>query len=91
MTFEEKALAAGGHLADDVASVMLAKPETCTIEDVPEATIRLGVLFGLMRRAEDGVHELTEKGSTYFRGWLKQKLAAAQFAASLVSEDPALD
>ena len=50
---------------------------TCLIEDVPEGTIMLGVMLGLMRRCPDGVYEFTEKGDAYFREWLAGKLAAA--------------
>ena len=34
---------------------------------VPDQTVLLGLQLGLMRRAEDGVVELTEKGESVLR------------------------
>lgn len=48
------------------------------IEDVPEETVKLGLLLGLMRIADDGIAELTEKGRTYLHEWCQRKIAGAK-------------
>lgn len=44
-----------------------------TIE-LDERTVRLGMALGLMRPADDGAYELTEKGETWLREWLAKRL-----------------
>lgn len=47
--------------------------------DVAEETIRIGLLFDLMRKASDeDVYELTDKGSTYLNSWCEEQIAIAR-------------
>jgi hypothetical protein len=46
--------------------------------EVDAETIKYMVLFGLARRAEDGIHELTESGSQWLQDWCAKKMRAAK-------------
>lgn len=47
------------------------------IIQLDEGTIRIGMTLGLMRLADDGVYELTEKGETWLREYCERKLSEA--------------
>lgn len=47
--------------------------------DITDETLRIGLMFGLMRKARDeDAYELTEKGSTYLHSWCEEQLAIAR-------------
>jgi hypothetical protein len=46
---------------------------------VPERTIRLGMMLGLMKYdAKENVHVLTDKGEEWLRTYCEEKLAEAE-------------
>ena len=46
--------------------------------EVPEEVIAIARIFGLMRIADDGIVELTEKGRVYIHNWCKQQLCKSE-------------
>lgn len=61
---------------------MKIRGEWAYIPEVPEETLRIGLLFGLMRKAQDeDVYEFTPKGAEWFDKWLDDQLAIARMMA----------
>lgn len=71
-----KALDAGGHLADDVAEVVLAHEQR---------------VYGLARDIAVAYGKSMEEASAAVKSALRPTRALADLADTLVSDDPALD
>lgn len=46
--------------------------------DVPQETVAIGLLCGLMHHEGDGVIGLTEKGRTWLHEWCEKKIKEAK-------------
>jgi hypothetical protein len=78
-------------IAHRAADAALARPKvTGQLIDVDERTIKLGLFCGLMRIAEDGVVELTEKGESYLASWLHERPKVDPAATAACDGYPAL-